>query len=459
MLPKSIVKLKSKGHLLPVISGIGLLAISYLLISPVGTGGENASAWVYGDTGGSSDGSTISLTSSKSSISNTASSINNTISDTTNLTVTASGTSQYAIYVQETQNEGKLVNGSSALTQLSAERGYNDIDAGKWGYALAEGSGVSANGLTYKAVPSASTTAAYTGTTADSKPFTLVFAAKFADGNPAGHYTGQVLVSVAANPGEVTSGFRGLELMQELNAVECYKASIGETGQLRDMRDGKSYWVTKLKDGNCWMTQNLDYDDPNSTKVSAPSGWTSTDRNYRAYYDPGDYYYVDSSSWITCNKNATGLSACVGSGWLTSGDTHYHAGNYYSLASATNNTSKDVSSGSNAVGSICPAGWQLPTNSSKSDNGSFKKLAAVYNISNSSSGGTILRSDPMYFIPGGFVVSGNLDQLGATGNYWASTMRDNSYVYILSFGTNYANVDAGGAFYYGMSVRCLVQGS
>ena len=34
------------------------------------------------------------------------------------------------------------------------------------------------------------------------------------------------------------------------------------TKQLRDNRDNKYYWVAKLADGNCWMTQNLDLDIP-----------------------------------------------------------------------------------------------------------------------------------------------------------------------------------------------------
>ncbi len=32
------------------------------------------------------------------------------------------------------------------------------------------------------------------------------------------------------------------------------------TKQLYDIRDGKQYWVAKLADGNCWMTQNLALD-------------------------------------------------------------------------------------------------------------------------------------------------------------------------------------------------------
>lgn len=52
----------------------------------------------------------------------------------------------------------------------------------------------------------------------------------------------------------------------------------GEQIQLTDSRDGKTYWG-ELTDGNCWMTQNLDFDitageilTPNDTNI--PSNWT-----------------------------------------------------------------------------------------------------------------------------------------------------------------------------------------
>lgn len=62
-----------------------------------------------------------------------------------------------------------------------------------------------------------------------------------------------------------------LEYMQQMSPQAC--AEGNETGkQLVDARDGKSYWVAKLKDDNCWMTQNLDYDDPDGIKITNADG-------------------------------------------------------------------------------------------------------------------------------------------------------------------------------------------
>ncbi len=242
--------------------------------------------------------------------------------------------------------------------------------------------------------------------------------------------------------------------MDELTSNICKNARENETAQLTDWRDRKSYWVTKLKDGNCWMTQNLDYNDPNSTKVSAPSNWTSTDANYRAYYDPGNYYYTTPSNWTQCSTTGTGLSACTGSGWSTSGDAHYHAGNYYSWQSAVNGTGTDSG---NASGSICPAGWQLPTSNSTTANGSFGKLTTAYSVTNSNT--SILRNSPMHFIPGGGVWSGGLNYAGSDGRYWSSTARNSTLAYNLNFYSGGVDPSNYTGRYRGLSVRCLVQGS
>lgn len=86
-----------------------------------------------------------------------------------------------------------------------------------------------------------------------------------------------------------------------MTASICQDSQEHDTKQLVDNRDGKTYWVAKLKDGNCWMTQNLDLDlrniTLNSTNTSTTSSWTpnltsskwmvtSSDNSAR-YYDDG----------------------------------------------------------------------------------------------------------------------------------------------------------------------------
>ena len=45
--------------------------------------------------------------------------------------------------------------------------------------------------------------------------------------------------------------------MQETTKIKAKLTNVGDTMQATDTRDGKKYWITKLADGNIWMTQNL----------------------------------------------------------------------------------------------------------------------------------------------------------------------------------------------------------
>ncbi len=92
------------------------------------------------------------------------------------------------------------------------------------------------------------------------------------------------------------------------------------TKQLIDIRDGKEYWVAKLADGNCWMTQNLAYDlvkgkvlTPSDSDVSAnwvvPEGTVSAipARHNPAYteaksWNLGNYILAVPNRGVTCNS-------------------------------------------------------------------------------------------------------------------------------------------------------------
>lgn len=104
--------------------------------------------------------------------------------------------------------------------------------------------------------------------------------------------------------------------MQEITKDKCSSSSIkaGTEGRLKDSRDNKIYWVAKLKDGLCWMTQNLDYD----------GGGTQTTNFYNnsasaQYYNPGFFIYTRPTISTTCSSiridNGQGLSDCSSYGW------------------------------------------------------------------------------------------------------------------------------------------------
>ncbi len=220
-----------------------------------------------------------------------------------------------------------------------------------------------------------------------------------------------------SNPAPVTLGaayeaagktkLNGYYRMQDMTPSIC--AAVEEEDdqlQIIDARDNKVYWVAKLKDGHCWMTQNLDLDlgvatlthnsttlyhddtdlgwgtdtvtiswTPTNSTISANAsgsftGWVDDD-NYPSSADPGNWYYagydgttllpntavnyltsadrVTSGGVTTVYDDANYTNAYfrdapfVGSGTSNNG-THGHVGNYYnwSAAVASNDTSAYV---------------------------------------------------------------------------------------------------------------------
>lgn len=217
--------------------------------------------------------------------------------------------------------------------------------------------------------------------------------------------------------------------MQNFTTSQCASMAQGEQIQLVDSRDNKTYWVGKLTDGNCWMTQNLDLDlstsrtlTPSDTNI--PRNWTprtSTTTTISGYnsdtgksYNPGDKYYEGT------------------------GSEHYHVCNYYQWSAAT----AGYTGTSESQQSICPAGWKLPSRTE------FQTLI------NSGLSGSNFMNAPYYLLRGGLLLNSSLRNAGSRGYYWASTPDGPSNAYRLYFSSGSIN-----AYYLdrynGQSVRCV----
>ena len=227
--------------------------------------------------------------------------------------------------------------------------------------------------------------------------------------------------------------------MQGFTASQCNSMSRGEQIQLMDSRDSKMYWVGKLPDGNCWMTQNLDLDLSTSTTLTPdntniPKNWTprtSTTTTISGYdysdtgksYNPGDKYYEGSYS-------ASGPTTM-----------HYHVGNYYQWSAAT----AGYTGTSQSTQSICPKGWTLPSKSQ------FQTLT------NRELSGSNFMNAPYYLLRGGYLANSSLNRAGSGGYYWASTPYGSSDAYELYVYSGYAYMGDVGR-YRGQSVRCMAAG-
>ena len=212
--------------------------------------------------------------------------------------------------------------------------------------------------------------------------------------------------------------------MQDMTPEVCANTKEQQVATLKDVRDSNTYTVAKLKDGKCWMTQNL--------RIAGKT-LTSTDS------DVTTSYTIPASSLSSFDSGTYDASnAYVDSD-----------GGFYTWRTATAGTGTQALStnGQNTTVSICPKGWRLPTSGSS---GEFRTL---YNNYNSSSA---LRSNPVNFTLSGAVHSNSRRDQGY-GYYWSSTVNSSNSAYYLNLNISNAIPADYSSKFYGFSVRCIAR--
>ena len=280
----------------------------------------------------------------------------------------------------------------------------------------------------------------------------------------------------------------------------CTDALENDTVRLQDKRDGKYYWIAKLPDGNCWMTQNLDLDlngrTLKTTDSDVSSNWTfsgswynSADQGSTSYsaiqgWDLGEYVKTSPTATTSCTSYSD-LSECTSQFTSVAGktayttdvnggklpaenvavsgsnyDAHYLVGNYYSWPAATAGSGNNVSSSGDATDSICPANWRLPLGSSTYNEtpGSFYYLLNQYGLTSSpTSGNNNIATSPLYFVRSGYVssYSSYLYNAGSNGSYWSGRADSSNRAYYLYFDSSSVIPLHITGRHYGYSVRCV----
>jgi len=431
-------------------------------------------------------------------------------------TVNVQNSGGYSVYFGSKNPNLTRVGGTEVIPPVSGSVAYDDMQANTWGVAYAAGNTI-ADDVSYSAISTAGS-GVKVGENAnrkivnDTKTFALSFAANISNDMPAGVYQNQVTMSVVSSPVELT--IFDITTMQEMTTGTCENtvtplatatteatAFMADqtkvpTAQLRDDRDGKYYWIAKLADGKCWMTQNLDLE-LSTNKALTPSdsdvieNWTPEfdtatvasvdtildDTVGQRSWSLGDYWLTDNSNENDCGYGRADAEACVTRsklGALTTPssqnyakDAHYLLGNYYQWNAATAGTGGTIETGQ-ASSSICPRGWRLPE-SNATTAGSFGGLFASYSITNENATSMLkLTSAPLYFARSGYIQQKSKSLLGGVGDrilYWSSTPFTGTYegyegLAAYSVHANSADVinpsDAGPR-YYGFSVRCVAR--
>ena len=149
--------------------------------------------------------------------------------------------------------------------------------------------------------------------------FTTTYATYISPTQAAGTYLGQVKYLLthpsAATP---TSAY----IMQEVAEWEDDLPNPGDSVQAIDIRDGKQYWVTRLADGNIWMTQNLDFDISANTTLNSQT--TDLNEYNVAGYSDGYTKLGNIIYWTPVNTTISFTGTTV-TGWVNSNTLPYSA--------------------------------------------------------------------------------------------------------------------------------------
>ena len=271
--------------------------------------------------------------------------------------------------------------------------------------------------------------------------------------------------------------------MQDINDTVIASMAQDVQHTLIDMRDGKSYFVSKLIDGKVWMTQNLDYhlDDSktlthhntdlgytveNLSQTWTPSRATAADMSgfvrddNTAYSVNRDNYYVISSG---STSNDTLSTTC------TSGATcpHFNSGTMYNWPAAVAENITTEAKYKSEPDSVCPAGWRLSEGHNVLAYSELNALFYLYgyvneyvsseNASYLSSGFNNARSNPFYLIRAGFITSTSLTSGGVSAYYQTSTVSSATQNYhFYSYSTYITPMYLQNRSYAG-SVRCVAR--
>ena len=270
--------------------------------------------------------------------------------------------------------------------------------------------------------------------------------------------------------------------LQDFVCPDNTQMPIGTVTGLTDTRDGQTYAVAKLADGNCWMVENLRLgrtdSDNNIVTLSASNTnnpllpLTNNDGNtsnsLSASQDPAVSAWCSDNDAICDDKSMVFTGNTINPvANMTDGDQNiYTYGNYYNWYSATAGNGKySTTSYATTDGDICPSNWFLPYgndgtgNKGGNTNGGYYYLGVKLNaIDSSTASSEIWRS-----YPNNFILSGNADASSITsrfhgGMYWTATTLGNNTAHSFSFGSDVLNPGTGNnRKNIGRAVRCVIK--
>lgn len=180
----------------------------------------------------------------------------------TDVMVSTNNQSGYSLYFGTLDQTNSLVNVSSSdnagISAISTHTSGNDFQANTWGYALTDATD---SPRIFAPVPLYDTVPILQTSNSTTDHYRLTIAANIDTALPAGQYSNNLMISAIANPTTIST-LQDLVYFQDMTPEICANTGNIEAGQevtkqLIDIRDNQEYWVAKMADQECWMTQNL----------------------------------------------------------------------------------------------------------------------------------------------------------------------------------------------------------
>ena len=187
--------------------------------------------------------------------------------------------------------------------------------------------------------------------------------------------------------------------MQEMNGAYCAIMPVDQVIVLPDIRNGQTYRVKKMQDNKCWMIDNLKLEltdgqvlAPDTTAVVANTtvSFNKTVGTWSGNFKTSGYLTADNTDSSTLpnydawgQANPSSLVYCTnptGGAFIstTDGVSTTGCGYVYNFYTATAGTAPQTTTSGTAAGSICPAGWRLPTAYTHNTSTDFPALDVAY---------------------------------------------------------------------------------
>ena len=262
--------------------------------------------------------------------------------------------------------------------------------------------------------------------------------------------------------------------MQDGTEELCKEIYVGATETLIDVRDNTTYMVGRLKDGKCWMLDNLALDPTNSTTAanmnasntnatqeaitnllnggSTTTGWSNTAvANVTTNFN-------NSDSYVQPRINNVSKDTLVTSYGPASANGQAKVGIYYNYCAASASTYCYASgSGVNvpdtiidAPQDICPASWRMPTGG---DSGEYYALVQKY--SDDATNTNSLQYNLSTPLSGEYSISSAYGH-GSFSRWWSSTFLDIYYMHSLYVYPTTVYPSSSLGRHNGTSMRCLM---